>query len=366
MCSRYIKFTVSNKKLFANLNDINFLFSSYLKSNATSSLLSHLSTKHDIITSPVESAISRISGSSTMNIVTNKKTILGRQIALWVARDMRPFNTASTPGFKQFAHDTGIVKEKTEIPDERTIAGSAMNDVYIVVENAIKIKLKEITTIFTLMTDIWTDNNGNRPFINISLQYLSPESKITTIDLTTEFLERPHTGEKIAEAIQKTLDRFDVTQNFYVVSDGAKSMHRASKLLKNCVGHINCIAHVLNLILSTDMEKCEKWIESCNSVIKKIKKIHGSIVYKLHELKKIFDIEQAKYIFTYLNDWEDFLLEQIQSDEEIGGSNDDIIREIFSDASKHIPKFSAFKTSNATRWNSKLVMVKSFLDNVSK
>ncbi|KAG5684732.1 hypothetical protein PVAND_013946 [Polypedilum vanderplanki] len=106
---------------------------------------------------------------SSADTIASKKTKLARQIALWISQDLRPFNIASTNGFKKFAINTGIVKNIDEIPTERTIARTALNDVYISVESAMKENLKEIDLVFAIMVDIWTDNIRNRPYINISI-----------------------------------------------------------------------------------------------------------------------------------------------------------------------------------------------------
>ncbi|KAG5666329.1 hypothetical protein PVAND_014364 [Polypedilum vanderplanki] len=68
-----------------------------------------------------------------------------------------------------------------------------------------KEKLKEIDLVFAVMVDIWTDNIGNRPYINISIQFTSKEFKIYTLHLATEFIERPHTGEKIELTSERVL-----------------------------------------------------------------------------------------------------------------------------------------------------------------
>ncbi|KAG5673335.1 hypothetical protein PVAND_003394 [Polypedilum vanderplanki] len=336
----------------------------YVKVNSTTPMLNHLSTRHDINVTPVEQALARVDSTSS-STSTNKKTVLARQIALWVSRDLRPFSTSSSVGFQQFAINTGIIKNINELPDERTIAGSALNDVYLVLEHALKEKLKSIDTVFTLMTDIWTDNVGNRPFINISIQFMTKDMKIEKALLTTQYMERPHTGTKIAEVIEKTLNYYEIHQKYYLVCDGAKNMDAAFNSLVNCIRRLNCEAHIINSILSADLEKSQAYKNTCSEVMKKIKKIHGSIVYRLHELKSIFEAEQTKDIISYINEWENYLQDQILSDEEVGIDNDEILKNIFNDTTKEMPAFNAFKKENATRWNSKLSMIKSFMSNIN-
>ncbi|KAG5675621.1 hypothetical protein PVAND_005510 [Polypedilum vanderplanki] len=370
ICWQYFGYLYRNDQLLDDLHYYcslcvpNNLKSRYMKNSSTSSLLSHLATKHNINTSKIENAIVRVGSTSTDNAGVNKKTLLARKIALWLSRDLRPFNTTSTPGFKQFAMDTGLVKSLDELPSERTIAGSALNDVYQVVEDSLKKKMGEINSIFSLMADIWTDNNGNRPFINISIQYLSQDYRLNIIHLTTETFERPHTGEKIAKFIENVLQAFELQQKFYFISDGAKNMENAAKFLKNCLGHFKCIAHSLNLVLSVDLEKSPSFKVHWSPVIKKIKKIHGSIVYRLYELKQVYEKDQSKEIIGYLDEWEDVLAEEILTDENIG-LNDGALSEIFNDMVNRMPEFNAFKVENTTRWNSKYSMIKSFLSNTN-
>lgn len=111
---------------------------------------------------------------------------------------------------------------------------------------------------------------------------------------------------------------------------------------------------------------CYKVIET---VLKKIKKIHGKLAYKSTELKAEYENTQREDINNYLREWEESLTAAIQADEEICLGFQEIQRareeqQLLAEAGQE--SFSAFKQWNATRWTSQYTMLVSYQKNEGK
>lgn len=336
-------------------------------STSTSNLNTHLQIAHKIETLVLKSAARRaaslIDGNKS-NI--KKKTQLSRQIALWLSRDLRPFSIISTAGFREFAITTGIVEKVEELPSDRTISGSALNDIYLLVEDAFKKELRNLKGLFSIMADLWTDSSCNTPYINLSTQYMDDNLNLRVLHVTTEELTRPHTGEKIGSFINNKLMEVGLNGPYYYITDGGKNMIASTKYMPNCIRRFSCIAHSINLAISSDLSNLATWKELVIPTLNLLKRCHGALAYKMQELKTIFKEQQAKEIFEYLNECELTLIDQVLADEDIIDETNEVLKECFTQQYDLLNNFSIFKTSVVTRWNTNLVMINSYLRNACK
>lgn len=296
----------------------------------------------------------------------NKKKFLSRQIALWLSRDLRPFSTISTKGFIDFAMATKIIDTPDEMPTDRAISGSALNDVYLLVESCFKKELAEIKGPFTVMADLWTDGSCNIPYINVSIQFMSDDLKLRALHLTTEELSRPHTGEKIGSFIENKLIEYGLTGKFYYVTDGGRNMISSANYMPNCLRRFNCVAHSINLAISSDLSSLSSWKELVIPTLNLLKRTHGALAYKMQELKVIYQEQQAKEIFDYLTECETTLIDQLIADEDIIDDTNEALRECFNIQLDLLNNFNLFKTSVATRWNTNLILIKSYIRNAGE
>lgn len=327
-----------------------------------------MSLDHNIETNSTSAAVRRTTGIlENRGTSTNKKSRLARQIALWLSRDLKPFSTVSSQAFIDFALSTGIIENIEELPTDRSIAGAALNDVYLMVETGFKKEIKNLSSVYTLMSDLWTDSSGNTPYINISVQFLNSRFELKVIHLVTEKLVRPHTKERIAQCIGEALSKAGIQNSFfYYVTDGGRNMVASSEHLKDCIKHLKCAAHSINLALSTDMENLDIWREMALPVLAQIKRIHGALAYKKNEIKTLFNQQQSKEIFEYLDECESTILEQIAADEEILMDSNQILSDCFNIQMNLMATHNIFQTSTITRWNSNHLMIKTFLKNYCK
>lgn len=137
--------------------------------------------------------------------------------------------------------------------------------------------------------------------------------------------------------------------------------------MKNCLGHVGCIAHGIHLLLTTDISKGDA-ADKVNEVLRKVKQAHGKLAYKNPELKKLHQEGECERIKEYLRQWEEELTEVMDASENIFYTSDydDFLNERNLQeqlAKANVEHFHSFKKPNVTRWMSSFVMLKSYQAN---
>lgn len=345
----------------------------YKENTSTSTLMYHLRHEHEIELIDLCESQRRIQHIFDPNYnpasPSEKKSILGRRCGLWMSRDLRPASMFSCEGFLDWSIQNKIVKSKSEFPSPSCIAGSALNDIYMAVNDKLKQKLQSSPSTIIVMLDMWTDAFAKVPYINISVQFLSLDFNLQVYQICTKRFDHPHTAKNLAEMLMTTLSEFELdSKDFYLTGDGGANCVAAKNFLPRCLAYIKCIAHCLHLLLTADMLKlsCYKNVEN---VLKKIKRTHGKLAYKTTELKAAYESAQREDVINYLKEWEDSLTEGLQADEEISVGFPDFqnAREeqlLLAEAGQEA--FSAFKQSNTTRWTSQYSSLVSYQKNECK
>ena len=85
-----------------------------------------------------------------------------------------------------------------------------------------------------------------------------------------------------------------------------------------------------------------------------------------NQLKELSKEGQAKEIYEYINEWEEYLMEAAAADEDISNNSEQILQEILQSATSNTKKYCVFKTTNSTRWNTHEIMLKSFIKSYCK
>lgn len=253
-----------------------------------------------------------------------------------------------------------------DIPTDRAVSGSALNDVFLLVESAFKKEISNIEETFTVMADLWTDGSGNIPYINVSIQFMDSDLNLRVLHLSTEDLSRPHSGEKIGNFINNKLSELGLTGKYYYVTDGGRNMVSSATFMPNCIRRFSCIAHNINLSISSDLSALSVFKELVVPSLNALKRTHGALAYKMQELKSCFQEQKAKEIFDYLEECERTLIDQLTADEDIISDTNAVLKDCFDIHLDLLNNFNIFKTSVATRWNTNLVMIESYIRNSSK
>ena len=147
----------------------------------------------------------------------------------------------------------GSINEDQAVPHKKKISKACL-DVKNILEKTLKDLLKkENFDSFCLSLDLWTDNSCfKNPFMNINIHYVDNNWVLQKFLLTTSFLSRPHTGVRIASAIKKVLEQFELTEKIcWAVSDRGANVTLALSNLG--METFDCLLHGLHNLITRDL-----------------------------------------------------------------------------------------------------------------
>jgi len=291
---------------------------------------------------------------------------VNRDLALWSALDLQPFDFVENDGMKFFFRKNF---PSVKLPSSRTLAGQSLDDVYDIVKDAVTGELSGVRVI-CVMFDGWTDSHGF-PFLGLRVGYITRDWEYKIITLSCKLL-KGHTAQILTNHVKSELERFTGRQNIattdmrlFTTHDGAANMVKASSLLKSGQ-FVHCVAHALHLLLVNDginrVGEIKTVLEKC-----------GQIVHKLHfkgcELKE--EVDNFKDIAS-LDELLDKIAEAVRSvdADESNPVNDNDVADSEGEggtgdsSGTDQRRHKTLKKPVITRWNSALHMISSVLDNV--
>jgi len=195
---------------------------------------------------------------------------INRDLALFLCRDLLPFELVDKRGFQEFCGKNFSM----EMPTSRTIACTALSDVYLVLKGKVK-SLLQSSISGTLMMDGWTDKHQCSQYFAIRYSFVDKWIfKVLTLAL---FPVESHTAHSLKMFVKSVISEYLAHSRrmlLFNTTDGAANMKLPSKLL----GHqrIDCTAHCLHLLLTVDSfnrvselvllaEKCKAIVSSSPS-----------------------------------------------------------------------------------------------------
>lgn len=297
-----------------------------------------------------------------------RKSTLARRLALMVVTDLLPFSIVSGNGFRQFAIQEKIVSNISEIPSDRTLANSAMNDLYIMCKKGALETLQSSPPVISLQLDMSTSTNGNIPLITMVVSFMNDDFCIESFSISTEFFKRPHTGDAIAEKVIRVLTEYNLLDRKILMSgDHGKNVKKSFEKIPNALTYFDCIAHSVHLVLTVDLIKESEW-SVADVVVKKIRKAHGKLCYQLYQLQEMFETSQRSDLIDYLKECEESLASYIADEEApiFSFSDSDvecILNEEYQNHMSTHENFGSFKLQNATRWYSAYEMIHTYHKN---
>lgn len=300
---------------------------------------------------------------------SERKATLSRRIALMMVDDLLPFSFVKGEGFRRFALQEKIVMDVTDLPTDRSLANSALNDLYLICDNGVKTKLKSAPTVISVQLDMSTTRNGNIPLITIIVSFMDENMILRNHSLATQLFERPHTADSITKLVHEILAENHLSEKkIMMTGDHGKNVTKSFTQINNAVHYFGCIGHSIHLVLMVDITKDDSW-KIAAPVIKKIRKCHGKLIYQLYKLKEIYEQQQRNDIIKYLQECEESMdFFRADEDSPIFQFSDSDIQEILVEEYQNVSAaqedFGAFKMANATRWYSSLEMMQSYQNNI--
>lgn len=283
-----------------------------------------------------------------------KKMAHGRKLALLACESYISFNALVSPGFKRFLGSYGAKLE--HFPTNRTLLGTALDDVYGQCLKRVKSQIKEECPEFcSISTDGWTDSHLGNSYINYNLIY-NLLTEVRTVLVEVAPYDDQKTGKNLCVDLKRVLKEFNILdRQIFIVNDSAANNIKAYGESKddpelNIIGRIPCIAHNIHNLLYTDIfaskdKEFNSKIKELKRLMSKLSAIHQGCHYKKDEMNDMFKTfcteEKWIQILSHGEEFSDFDWDNLH----FGCENSP-------------PKL---KKSNSTRWNSILAMLRSFL-----
>lgn len=336
---------------FFNLNCILIiLFISFSKTTSTTNYNAHLRITHNIDFKAINYNKQFEKTRSALNPSCSKqdKFVTARQIAEMCCWDLESFNIVERPGFQKLLKS---LNPRVNLPSNRTIATTALEDVYNVYKTKVMGLISESPKNVTLVLDMWSDKFKRLSYINIKIHFCD-DFKLKVISLKTEIFPRPHTGVAVAEKISVSLAEFNLLEkNICAVTDGGKNIISALNI-KN-ISRYGCCAHALHRFLSHDVLNNDEFTH-INEITTKLKNIFRSLMYSADEIKKLQNLEEQDKLLEEL----EIIVNAMECDEGYPTSDTN-----FSDDLLKVNHLPSLKNSVPTRWNSLLTMFNSYIEN---
>ena len=205
----------------------------------------------------------------------------------WIILDMQPFKVVEGEAFRKM-----ILKfdPKYQLPTRNTIKNFIIKSFNKRREN-IKNYIKNIPGKVALTTDIWTSLK-NEGFLGVTLHFIDENWVLRHFTLDIFQFKGSHTGEAIANEIYKILVEFELEhKTIALTTDNASNMisaarHLRAKFEHNTFIHYRCVAHILNIIVTTGLEIIKLPVKKLRKLIKSIRK-STKILEELENLSKL-------------------------------------------------------------------------------
>jgi hypothetical protein len=331
---------------------------------ASGNHLAHASSKHDITFQKSQDAkITDWLSKTNLSSPATTQFEFNRDLVVLMCRDLQPFSMVERKGFAEFCNKNIA---SFQMPSATTVSTTALIDVY----NVIKCKLLEVLSEInagTLMMDGWTDKYKKLPYFAVRLSAIHDWSfKVFTLSIAPV---DSHTAESLASFLKTVLREFLPQQKkimLFNTTDAAANMKKLSKLL----GHdrINCVAHSLHLLLTTDSlfkvpELC-RLVASCKEIIK-------TLHFKGHLMAEFQIKEEDASLYEKIALIQEQLIQDKDSAVNIENTDgfidaDPVPLTVPSDAAANCTRanhvHSSLKMDVPTRWNYTLTMIESLLD----
>lgn len=212
--------------------------------------------------------------------------IFNRQLLLSICRDLAPFSLVEKEGFRQFWY---TYNSTYKLPCRATLEIGCLDDLYKCCMDRMIDILKKTPEHATITFDCWSDNAKQRSFIGYTYHFINKNWEIKTAVLKVTALQRPHTGERIKDNFQDTLDEFGINnKNISVVTDGGSNVIKCAELLN--VERAGCVSHAIHLLITKDLLKHAS-MGVVRDLLLKLRAIHRKMVFKYDELK-VLDSQQ--------------------------------------------------------------------------
>lgn len=230
------------------------------KSGNTSNLLSHLKHKHPQQYADIQSASSSKSGPKLTQPSIQRSFEMGQPyprngkkwqqltdaVTFAIAKDSMPFTTVERPGFKKLLQ---TFDQRYVPPGRKYFSKTAVPRLYNATREKVETELKSIQ-FFSSTTDLWSSRTLH-PYMSYTIHYIDQEWEMRSYCLQTAFLPSDHTGDNIADALEATMNGWNLKPEHQVciTTDNGSNVVNATTT-KLHWQRLPCFGHNLNLAVT--------------------------------------------------------------------------------------------------------------------
>ncbi|XP_051800213.1 E3 SUMO-protein ligase ZBED1-like [Acanthochromis polyacanthus] len=187
-------------------------------------------------------------------------------ISYFIAKDMMPFQTVERPGFLNVMK---VAVPHYKVPSRNHFSKTEIPKMY----NDLKAEVaKSVTqgTYYAATTDIWTSESGaGQPYISFTIHYLSPDWKLSSHCLETQFFPEDHTSQNITEFFKNMLEEWGIKKQDLccITTDNATNMVKAFEEFTDL--WLGCFGHNLNLAISKALkiQRVDTAVRACRHLV---------------------------------------------------------------------------------------------------
>lgn len=193
-----------------------------------------------------------------------KQQKLSSRLIAWIVKDCQALTVVDEKEFCLFCYD---MDPRFKVPNSGLVKTKIRESVLFAEEQLHNLISKTIET-FLFTTDLWT--SMHKPYIGITIHWLSKNFDLYQAVLTIEEFPYPHTGEHYEQFLTKIFEYWNIRDKLIGgTTDNDKSIVKGMRLLET--PHIRCTAHTIQLAIKNGLILC-------NDLLTKAKKLNNWLV----------------------------------------------------------------------------------------
>ena len=267
----------------------------FKKKTGTSSIRAHLQSHGMLMAKQTtQTTLDNFARRHSQKIQTSKT----QAVIEWIVLDIQPFKVIEGEAFRKMILE---LDPYYVIPTRNTVK-SIIKKAFEKRRTSIKEFVKNISGKISFTTDIWSSLK-TEGFLGITIHYVNENWILKHFTLDIFRFKGSHTGQAIANEIYKIILDFGLeTKAMAITTDNGSNMVAGANILKEKLSldtfvHCRCVAHVLNLIVTTGLEILKISIKKLRKLITVIRKS----TKVLEELENLFNIEGKQFLRPILD-----------------------------------------------------------------
>jgi len=122
-----------------------------------------------------------------------------------------------------------VIDEASDLPSARTLARSALKDVYDVMRRYIEDHIAKGPRFACITFDLWTDKHRRRSYITFTYHHITAKFKLESFTLSTHLIKGTKDGMKICDEITLLKDNFGLElKKLHSVTDRGGNVQRCT------------------------------------------------------------------------------------------------------------------------------------------